>query len=154
MIAIAALLAGGVVACSSQGRVARAWLRDSNAPRFNMPASEVRSFWPVVPERMDEAIEALMGRGSVPVSPDDAARRLALTPTVEPGKSLFLIRGIDVVTKPIPMRVFESKGVIDVQAGTFYTCFLIQPGVRAQPLVVALSEPPARVMVGYTCDGL
>ena len=153
MIVSTALLLG-IVACSNEQRVGKSWLRDPSAPHFNRtPENEVHSFWRVVPGKTDEAIDALKNTSVVSISPDDAPGLLARVPIVQPGKSLFLIRGIDVDTRPIPIRVFESKGVLDVSAGTFETCFLIKPSVRPQPLIVALSQAPSRVMIGYSCDG-
>lgn len=155
------LVAFSLSGCSSQGTIGEVWLRDggespAEMARENAQPShweEVRSFWLVAPEKVDAAVSALGVASVISLSRAEASKFLLDTPVAGEGKSFYLLRGVDAVSNPISMKIYESRRVINILSGTSSTCFFVRPRVRTQPLVVALSETPSRVILGVSCDG-
>ena len=149
------------LACSSQQSVGEAWHLQGAESRADMAREnknpvhwqEIHSFWLVAPDKVDAAIDALAKTSAVPLTKDEALGFLSSSPSALEDESLFLIRGINAISHPIAIKVYESAGVVNVFSGTSSTCFFFRPRVRAQPLVVALKGAPSRVILGVSCDG-
>ncbi len=149
---LAGLLAAGTLsACGGDP-----WLQESNPSGnafFDLRlAAEIRSFWYVSPPQIDAAAQLLETRDIVPISPERAASLLGHAPDIATGDSLYLIRAID-VTDPLPLRIYKLGTWVQVNAGTRANCFVSSPGIRHQPLIVALPEAPTRLRLTYSCDG-
>jgi hypothetical protein len=139
-------------------------------------ANEIKQFWMVEGKEKLPLAETLLK--------DVSARELTIAEaenfagqklTISNNHHFYLIRGINVRRKPIPLRLYiaagevhdisdehgkitvakkQSKnGVIQVSAGTKTTCFMFSPGVIKQPLILSLERLPERVSMSYSCDG-
>ena len=153
---VAAALAGLLVTGTLTGCGGDPWLRESNPsgnaffdPRL---AAEIGSFWYVSPSQIDAAAQLLDARAIVPISPERAASLLGHPPDIPAGNSPYLIRAID-IADPLPLRIYRLGTWIQVSAGTRTTCFVSLPGIRHQPVVVALPLAPTRLRLTYSCDG-
>jgi len=145
------LAAVTTAACSSE-----AWLDESNPSRNHLfdprLATEIRSFWYVSTSQIDVAAQMLETRAFVSISPELAGPLIGRVPDVPMGESLYLIRAID-VADPTPIRIYQAGAWVEVSAGTYSTCFLLQPHIKRQPIVVALRQTPTRLRLSYSCDG-
>ena len=146
---LAGLLAAGTLsACGGDP-----WLQESNPSGnafFDLRlAAEIRSFWYVTPSHA--AAQLLEIRDIVPISPERAASLLGHSPDIATGDSLYLIRAID-VADPLPLRIYKLGTWVQVDAGTRATCFVSSPGIRHQPLIVALPKAPTRLRLTYSCE--
>ena len=113
---------------------------------------EQRSFWLVPNPSIPQATALLRQQSVVPLSTEDARALLGEVPNFDNTRPLFLIRGVNVRVKPIPLRVFYSaSGVVHVDAGSFSTCYMSTPGTQVQPLVIALQSLPKGVSMSYSC---
>jgi hypothetical protein len=155
------LAAFSLSGCSSQQTIGDVWLRDGRESSAEMAQEnahpydwrEIHSVRLVRPERVNAAVSALGDRSVLLLSRVEASNFALDTPALDEGESFYLLRGVDVVSNAITIKVYQSGRMINIFSGTSSTCFFFSPRVRAQPLIVALSEEPSRVILGVSCDG-
>ena len=141
-------LALGVAACEDD-----VWFVEGHAVFDPRIATEVKPVWPVSKSEIPTAEALLKDQSAALLSVDEARRLTGADLGSAGGKSLILIRAIDLNGKTIPLRVYSTAGHVHTEAGAFGTCFIIRPSKRRQPLVIALDTAPERVTMSYSCDG-
>ena len=146
------LVALSALAVGCMARAPEPWLAQSAAfdPR---QAEEVKPVWPVRASQLAAAMNTLKNESAVRLSSGDVRGLLGTDITPPNGKSLFLLRAIDLDGKTIPLRVYVAGDAAHTAAGLYETCFFIPPSPRRQPVVVALTGMPRTVTMSYSCDG-